>query len=165
MFPGTIDIVQILPLLRRERIVPQEQFGKPQDGIHRRPDLMRHIGQKRAFGPIGPVRLGLGQNQLLFDAGALDDFFFQYRIRFLELLRTPSNHVFEANVKFLQSFLRFQELPRRLDSVRYIPAISGNSNHFPRLNNRIQAHLQQSPAQGCFILKFHGAVLKYLLIV
>ena len=42
----------------------QGQVGHAEDGVHRRPDFMAHVGQKLAFGPVGCLGLFLGVKEL-----------------------------------------------------------------------------------------------------
>ena len=48
-------MLQVFALLGGQRRV-EHQFGHADDGVHRRADLVAHVGQERALGPIG----GLG---------------------------------------------------------------------------------------------------------
>ena len=45
-------------------------MGQPDDGVHRRADLVAHVGQEGALGPIGRVGLLLGRSKLDLGAAA-----------------------------------------------------------------------------------------------
>ena len=53
---GAIDLGQAFALLRVARVATH-QVGEADDGVHRRADLVAHVGQERALGAVG--RLGL----------------------------------------------------------------------------------------------------------
>ena len=50
-----MDQTQILVLHLLQRRI-QDEFGHPQNGVQRRPDLVAHVGQKVALGAIGRLR-------------------------------------------------------------------------------------------------------------
>ena len=62
-FGRFLDDRQIIALLGVDRCVEQE-LGHAEDGIHRRADLMAHVGDERAFGPVGLVGRLFGRLEL-----------------------------------------------------------------------------------------------------
>ena len=58
-----MDEAEILPLLFRELGV-EKQLGVTDDPVERGPDLVTHHGQEQRLGPLGPLRLLLGQADL-----------------------------------------------------------------------------------------------------
>ena len=58
MLRAAADFFQILPGFSRKALIPQRQAVQADDRVHRRPDLMAHIGQKRCFGLVGLFRRG-----------------------------------------------------------------------------------------------------------
>ena len=56
---------QIIALLGVDRRVEQE-LGHAEDGVHRRADLVAHVGDKRALGPVGLVGRLFGRLELGF---------------------------------------------------------------------------------------------------
>ena len=72
MMGGSADLFQVLPGLVRQSRIVQGNFIQPDDRVHRRPDLMAHVGQE---GGLRPVRLlgcrkGLRQGFILFYGSA-----------------------------------------------------------------------------------------------
>ena len=63
---------QVLPLLGGEGRVEQ-QLGHPDDGVHRGPDLVAHVGEEVALGPAGRDRGLPRELQLLRDPPLLGD--------------------------------------------------------------------------------------------
>jgi len=61
---AAVDREQLLPLRRSQRRVTQEELAEPEDGIERRPDLVRHVRQEPALGLRGGVGGDLGRAQL-----------------------------------------------------------------------------------------------------
>jgi hypothetical protein len=61
---------QELPLLRRELGV-QRELEHAEHTVHRRPDLVAHVGQELALGSIGRLGLILGAEQILLRLGEL----------------------------------------------------------------------------------------------
>ena len=68
---GGGDFPGVLPHLFRVVRVSRQQGGKPHDGVHRRADIVAHVGEEGAFGPVGLLGdpegllrrlLGLGQH-------------------------------------------------------------------------------------------------------
>ena len=100
---------QVSALLRCE-LGATQQFGHADDAIHRRADLMAHIGQERAFGPVGLLGQLLGITQLL--------------LRFLQchqslVLRT--RRLLQQAVLLLQLFFRMTPLGIDPGKRRRIP--------------------------------------------
>ncbi len=61
--PASLDLAQRLAAApRREPL--GEQVGQAQDGVHRRADLVAHVGQERALGAAGRLGRVPGQGQL-----------------------------------------------------------------------------------------------------
>ena len=56
---GGLRHLQIFTLLSRQ-VGVQRQFGHTQHAIHGRTDLVAHVGQKLALGPVGGLRVLLG---------------------------------------------------------------------------------------------------------
>ena len=63
-FGRRLDQAQVLALLRGERGV-QGQVGHAEDAVHGRADLVAHVGQEHALGPVGGLGRLLGPAQLL----------------------------------------------------------------------------------------------------
>ena len=58
-----LTIRQVLPLFGRELGV-QHEIGHPDDAVHRRPNLVTHIGQELALGPVGGLGGVFGRSQV-----------------------------------------------------------------------------------------------------
>jgi hypothetical protein len=67
MAAGRFDPVELFRL-DRIRGRPPDQVHRAEDGIHRRPDFVAHVGQEGALGPRRRLGLLLGQPQFLLDA-------------------------------------------------------------------------------------------------
>ncbi len=61
-FAGVSDRRQELSLLGRNRAF-EDQFGHPDDGVQRGPDLVAHVGQEGALGAVGRFRRVFGRPQ------------------------------------------------------------------------------------------------------
>ncbi|MFO1298247.1 MAG: hypothetical protein U1F25_18475 [Rubrivivax sp.] len=62
VLPGDIDLLEPLCAAQRGRVVAPQQVRQADDRVHRRADLMAHVGQEarlRAAGPLGLVARGL----------------------------------------------------------------------------------------------------------
>ena len=61
------DLTQVVVIARRQDVfgAPHHQAGETDDGIHRRPELMGHIGQKLRFVARSEFELAVGLFQLL----------------------------------------------------------------------------------------------------
>ena len=60
---GAVDAPQPLGLGWRD-LAAGEQVGEPDDGVHGRADLVAHVGQEGALGPVGRLRPGAGTGEL-----------------------------------------------------------------------------------------------------
>ena len=69
---GRFDDPQILPLFGRELGV-QHEIGHADDAIHRRPNLVTHVRQELALGPVGGLGGVLGRSQVGLRSLALRD--------------------------------------------------------------------------------------------
>ena len=67
-----LDHVQVLALLGRQ-VGVQGQLGHADDAVHRRADLVAHVGQELALGPVGRLGGLPGLAQLLLGLLALGD--------------------------------------------------------------------------------------------
>ena len=67
-----LDHVQVLPLVLGQRRV-EDQVGHAEDAVHGRADLMAHVGQELALGPVGRLRRLPGQARLLLQPPAVRD--------------------------------------------------------------------------------------------
>ncbi len=85
MLGGGRDLVELLGLLGR-RFGPLQQVGEADDGVHRRADLVAHVGQKGALGPVGGLGGVLGGDQL---GGAVFDQFLQVVAMLVQLGGNP----------------------------------------------------------------------------
>ena len=52
---GVDGLHRLVPLVVGKRMVVPQDLGVAQNGIHRRADFVRHIGQKDALGLVGRV--------------------------------------------------------------------------------------------------------------
>ncbi len=57
-----VDLLHVVQLLRVE-VALQGQVGHAENGVHRRADLVAHVGQEVALGVVGGVGLVLGDDQ------------------------------------------------------------------------------------------------------
>ena len=69
---GRLDDPQILALFGRELGV-QHEIGHPDDAVHRRPNLVTHVRQELALGPVGGLGGVFGRSQLGLRRVALGD--------------------------------------------------------------------------------------------
>ncbi len=70
--PGVVDGLREALLLVRQRGVEQE-FGHAEDAVHRRADLVAHVGQEARLGDAGGLGHFLGLGQRLLDPLAAGD--------------------------------------------------------------------------------------------
>ena len=66
------------------RSVSRSELGHADDAVHGRANFVAHVGEKLAFGLAGGFGGVLGDEQRLFGAGTLQDFFLEFARAFLD---------------------------------------------------------------------------------
>ena len=68
---AAVDDPQVFPLFGQEGRIALHQLGETQNGVQGRANLVRHIRQEHALGPVGGFRRVFGLSQCFFRPLAL----------------------------------------------------------------------------------------------
>ena len=98
MLAARADRVHIVKLLFAQHFIPQ-QFTKPHNGVHRRAQLMTHIGHKLALGLVGRFGPVLGLFKLGLCEPAMNDLDLLICVCFSQMVLDLSNIKIEKDAR------------------------------------------------------------------
>ncbi len=116
---GGLGQADVLALGGRERR-PQRQLGHPEDAIHRRADLVAHVGQEFALGPGGRLGHLSGMEGFRLGPATLDDLLHEGLVGAFQLGGAFRHRLFEpipARLEFRLATRHATDRPERLEAT------------------------------------------------